>query len=57
MERGIQGDRQPPRAQPRRWYAVDSPQTGEAESLTLRYRLRRSTSRKPVAALLGIRSR
>ena len=37
--------------------AVDSPQIGEADSLTLRFRLRRSTSRKPVAALLGNRSR
>jgi hypothetical protein len=37
--------------------AVNPPQTGEAISLTLRFRLRPSTSRKPVAAPLGNRSR
>ena len=57
MERGNQGDRHPPLADLGAGNAVDSPQTGEADSLTLRFRLRRSTSRKPVAALLGIRSR
>jgi hypothetical protein len=57
MERGNQGDRRPPLACLRAGNAVDSPQAGEANSLTLRFRLRRSTSRKPVAALLGIRSR
>jgi hypothetical protein len=61
MERGcfqfVQGDRQPPLAGLDAGNAVDSPQIGEADSLTLRFRLRQGTSRKPVAALLGNRSR
>jgi len=35
--------------------AVCSPRTGEAISVTVRFRVRRSTSRKLVAALLGNR--
>ena len=57
MEMYFQGDRQPPLAHLDAGNAVDSPQNGEAHSLTLHFRLRRSTSRKPVAALLGNRSR
>ena len=53
----VQGDRQPLLANLDAGNAVNSPQIGEANSLTLRFRLRRSTSRKPVVALLGNRSR
>jgi hypothetical protein len=53
----VQGDRQPPPVGLDAGSAVDSPQIGEADSLTLRFRLRQSTSRKPVAALLGNRYR
>jgi len=49
----FQGDRRPPLTRPDAGDAVDSPQIGEAIYLTLRFRLRRGTSRKPVAALLS----
>jgi len=53
----FQGDRQPPLACLDAGNAVNAPQTSEAISLTLRFRLRSSTSRKPVAALQGNRRR
>ena len=53
----VQGDRQPPLAYLDADSAVNSPQISEADYLTLRFHLRLSKSRKPVAALLGNRSR
>ena len=53
----VQGDCQPLLAGLNAGDAVNPPQTGEATSLTLRFRLRLSTSRKPGAALLGNRGR
>jgi hypothetical protein len=50
----FQGDRQPPLARLDAGNAADSPQIGEANSLTLRFHLSPSTSRKPVAALVVI---
>ena len=53
----FQGDRQPPLADLDADNAVNSPQIGEANYSHPAFSSRQSTSRKPVAALLGNRSR
>jgi len=52
----FQGDRRPSLSRLRVWCAVKRPQAREATSLTLRIRVKRGTSKKPVVALLSNRS-